>query len=171
MIFPGFPPQKRNDESEFKPETLINKGKHESSKLNLIANDISITSNLSEEEDEKFNKIVLDRPVVKNKKKQKLKKTVISDPVADKEEKRSSMDKTMLLKDSRKTENELLIDIKIIEEKKTETSKMSEKEPASQITELIDNKIKNDSIIPKHQGKYFLFYLLNIIIRRNQNRQ
>lgn len=163
MIFPGFPPQKMNDDSEFRPETLINKGKQESLNLNLVTNDISKSNNLSEEEDEKLNKIILDRPIVKNKKKQKIKKIVLNDPVSQIEE-RSSEDKIILLKDSIKIENEIYIVNKIIEEKKTERSNVNDKERNSQITELNDDKIKIDLNILNPKGKYFYFIYAIILL-------
>ena len=63
MIFPGFPQQKKNDDDEFKPETLMNKGKNDISNLNFFTNKRK-NSNLSEEEDEKLNKIVLDLSLI-----------------------------------------------------------------------------------------------------------
>jgi len=82
MIFPGFPPQskKENKEDEFRPEDLINRRIRDSN-LNIESsnNDLKNNAKSDEEENETLNKIVIDRPVIKNKKKQKLKKIVLED--------------------------------------------------------------------------------------------
>jgi len=150
MIFPGFPPQKKNNDDEFRPEIYMNRGQNDSSNLNKITN--TGKNNLSEEEDENLNKIVIDRPVVKNKKKQKIKKMVLEDSKTNKVEEKTSNDNIISIDNSRKIENEVLIENKKIEENRTEKSVIIEKNQAAEITTLNEGIEKVESIIYRSHG-------------------
>lgn len=154
MIFPGFPPQKKNEDNEFRPETLMNIGKDRSSRLNSIKNTRK-NSNLSEEEDDKLNKIILDRPIVRNKKKQKLKKMVLEDSSTKESNEKPADDSLTVKNQSKILENNPQIENKITEENKTGRSFGEEKDSVAQITEIKENKINAEPILPRAQGKFF----------------
>ena len=85
LIFPGFPQKKIDDQKsddEFKPEISMNRFRNDVSSKENKSNSRK-NSNLSDEENETLNKIVLDRPIIKNKKKQKIKKITLEESLAN----------------------------------------------------------------------------------------
>lgn len=169
MIFPGFPPQKKDenqrDQDEFRPDTHINI--REKEKFNLIsASDTKKNRDLSDEEDERFNKIILERPVVNNKKKQKLKKRFLDNNTTDKSNANQINDKINSNNDLEFTKNKSSVDNRKQEEHKIERNIILKKVPILQVQENKESILKKDLLNLKPEGinlyinklnKYFNF--------------
>jgi len=147
MIFPAFLPQKKEEnqryQDEFRPDTHMNIGEKE--KFNIIsATDTKKNSDLSDEEDEKFNKIILDRPIVKNKKKQKLKNKFIDNNTTDKLNANQINDKINSNNDLEFTQNRSSVDYIKQEEHKIERNITLKKVPFLQVQENKESILKKD---------------------------
>lgn len=159
MIFPGFPPQKKNDDKkeqdEFRPETLMNINKNDKSYLSAIPNTRK-NSNLSQEEYETLNKIVLDRPIIRNKKKQKLKKMILEDNKTKNPDELITNNKEIHNNtDKKEIGKKILFENTKIEEIENHKNDYVDKELLSNDQKRIDISLNRDSIDLNNNGKIF----------------
>jgi len=107
-------------EDDFSPEHLINnRFKNENTIKNSMIKNYENDKKILEEEDDTLNKIVIERPVVKNKKKQKLQKIILEDSVKDLPNNKKTNDNNVD-KDIKNFTNKFDSLISISEEKKEE---------------------------------------------------